>query len=185
MRLTIYVVGLLALTACACEPSSGDKVTRRATAAEMPGPVVASPVDEPVAVPEVTPPPQTPTESRVSPCMALIQRACKALGPHSDECQEGRSLLPSVVTPEHDAGCQGILEVHVEPRRSGSRGRRLNPCRRLIRAVCRDTKATTWMCKQTRTDASRLWRTGHGEACLGDLLLVEARRLFSAQRAVE
>ena len=185
MRLTIHVLGLTALTACACAPPPGDKVMRRATAAEMPGAVVAPPVAEPEPAPEVTPPPQAPAERQVRACTVLIQRACKALGQHSDECQEARSLLPKVVTPEHHAGCQSILEVHVEPRRSGTRGRRLNPCRRLIRAVCRDTKATTWMCKQTRKDASRLWRTGHGEACLGDLLLVEARRVFSAQRGAD
>jgi hypothetical protein len=185
MRPTVHVLWVLSLLVIACETPPADKVARRATVAEMPGPEAAPPVAAltlseavPVAVPSL--------DAVEQPaCVRLLDRACEALGNHSDECQEARRLKPRVVTPEQNAGCRTILEVHVESRGSGKRGRRLNPCRRLIRAVCRDAKASTWACKQTRADASRLWRTGKGEACLGDLLVVEARGLLSVRRPVE
>ena len=185
MRADVHAVWLFAIIATACGQPTTDKVARRATEAEMPGPVteesvsVEAPVEVVSKAPVPVEPPRTPS------CERLIQRACEALGEHSDECQEVRSLVTGPVTPEQHSGCLSILEAHVLPKRSGKRKRRLNPCRRLIRAVCRDSQASTWACKQTRADASRLWRTGDGEACLGDLLLVEARSVLSVRRPVE
>ncbi|MGB0592450.1 MAG: hypothetical protein ACPGU1_22420 [Myxococcota bacterium] len=185
MRADVLGVWLFALMVTSCGQPTTDKVARRATVVEMPGPVAEEPVsvEAPEEVVSKAPVPVAPR--REPSCERLIKRACEALGEHSDECQEARSLIKGPVTPEQHSGCFSILETHVLPNRSGKRTRRLNPCRRLIRAVCRASKASTWACKQTRADASRLWRTGNGEACLGDLLLVEARGVLSVRRPVD
>ncbi len=174
------VCALVSLNA-ACEPNPVKKVTRLATPAEMPGvpPAEAQLVDAPEAPvpPAVVPPPVITKQA----CDVLLESACRALGPHSDECQEGRGVAPRRFTPVQHSGCRAVLEEHGESAESTDRRKRLNPCRRLIRAVCRGADKATWECKRTRKDASRLWRTGQGEICLGDLLLLEFKRVLSGR----
>ena len=169
-----------------CEDAPRNKVTRRATPEEMPGSAASRPVESaPTIASSVVTPTVGPAPVESAACHELVERACQALGPHSDECQEAKALLPLIITPEHHAGCSAILDAHVRPSRQAKRRRRLNSCRRLMRAVCGAAGGSTWVCRQTRADASRLWRTGQREACLGDLLLFEARRLLSGLPAQE
>ena len=167
----------------ACSPSADSKVARRATAAEMPGVIAPGPIETPKVeeVPEEKSPPARVVMKR--PCHVLLERACSAIGMHSDECQEGRGLVPLRTTPAQDARCQSVLDVNPTEYAATKHG--LNPCRRLIRAVCRGGSASGWECKQTRKDASRLWRTGQGELCLGDLLLLELRGAIRGEAAGE
>ena len=174
--LSLILLGGLVVGACA--QSAEDKVTRRATSQEMPGVVDVAPTEAPQSLEPDAPVAPRVNLPRVLACDELVQSACDALGPHSDECQEVRGLAPRRFTPLQHSGCRAILDEHVAEE---ARPKRLNACRRLIRAACRGARGATWECKQTRKDASRLWRTGKGQVCLGDLLLIEFKRMLSEQ----
>ena len=164
----------------ACQETPDDKVVRRATLEEMPGVRVAKDKPAPTEAVEAQPQPQPQVlASPVKSCEKLIEQACEALGAHSDECQEARALLPHLAVPAHQSACTALLVTEIEPRQDKGK-KRLNPCRRLIRAVCKLEGGGSWQCKQAKADASRLWRTGQRQACLGDLLIVKARALLSA-----
>ena len=167
-----------------CQQAPESKVKRWATDAQMQPPELA-PREHEGAAPSA-PSPTTPDPVKVplpvsKGCTILVDRACQALGPHTDECQEGRRLLTVSPTPEQHARCASIVSTDADPPVEGERAGRVNACRRLMHAVCEVSGASTWSCKQTRADASRLWRTGRADACLGDLLLWELRQLVTGR----
>ncbi len=179
--LALAVVGAQAGCPADAERAGEDKVKRWA-AEVMPSPVpaAAAPVEEDVVAPAPAPAvPAPPTPPRDA-CVRLMDVACGALGPHSEECHEARAVLPAERTPEWRDGCQHILDEYVTEPAPEWAERRRNACRRLERRVCADVGADTWKCRQARADASRL-RWERPEACLGDVLAWEARRLFSSQ----
>jgi hypothetical protein len=175
---SVVVAGLVALLAAGCARDPAEKVVswpRRWPRAALPADASASPLAADAR--SATAAAGGPADGGESPapCEELIQRACEALGRHSEECLEGRSLLPRSRPPEWRAACAAVLAAEV----GETDERRLHPCRRLERTQCADLGHRAFACRQAREDASRLRRKRRPDACLGDLLLWRARKIFS------
>ncbi len=160
----------------ACRADPADKVVKWPRR----WPAAASALD-PDAADDLSPdafvgPPLPEVPPRKPPCVEVVERACEALGRYSEECLEGRSALPAARHAELRIACAALLERHFG---DGPKRSRVHPCRLLERAKCATLGRHTQECKLIREDASRLRRKRLGEVCRGDLLMWEARRLFS------
>lgn len=178
----LLVAAMLVVAACPGDDEGrarSPKIKRWATEVlPPPAPPEVPDVSEEESRPAVPAEDATSTARPRDACEVLIEMACSALGPHTEECHEAQRVLPRERTPEWRDGCQHVIDEHVTEPAPEWAGRRRNACRRLERRICKDVGAETWQCRQARADASRL-RWERPQACLGDLLSWEAKRLFS------
>jgi hypothetical protein len=124
--------------------------------------------------------PDLPSEKRdpkkEDACERLMASACDALGVHTEECLEARSALPRHRDEEVKEGCLTLLQKYV----TDSKISKVKACRMLENRVCKVFGSRSPECVYTRADMRRLGKAGNTMACFGDLLLWEARQIFSA-----
>lgn len=109
----------------------------------------------------------------LGPCRQLVELACSYFGVHTDDCFEARSTRPDGSHPETRSACQQLVERFVTVEETA----RISPCRRYSRAVCKVLGTQTTTCRQSREMIPQLRTKEKKRACLGDLLMWEARTL--------
>lgn len=112
-------------------------------------------------------------------CHRLVERACEALGPYSQECLQIESMVPKDPRHRWRRGCERILR-----RRSGflaGSGSRVpgDPCEAFADYRCRTQGEESVACRRVRQQADRLRADERRATCLGGLLFAEIETLFS------
>lgn len=107
------------------------------------------------------------------PCAAVVALACRYYGPYSAECAEVRARPPDGDDPDTRAACDDLVTRYV----TEEQDKRANPCRRHARLVCRELGAETRACQVARDAVGRMLTARQKRACLGELLMFEARAL--------
>jgi len=177
MRRALLAAAVLAAAGCGRSPE--DKIRgwpppSSAFRDTLPEPDTWEPPDTVEPEPEDTAP-YDPDALPAEPCAAVVELACRFYGEFSDECHEARTREPDGDDPETRIACEGLVE------RFGPGGEeaesRYNPCRRYARRVCRELGRETEACQRATRIISRLLHARQKRACLGDLLMFEARAL--------
>lgn len=108
-------------------------------------------------------------------CRGLIDAACELLGRFSQECAEARAATPGLLSEDLDGQCDEALA-----RFRDRYGDEVPPsaCRHLADLVCQGAGAGTEACEEARVRAKVLRKPYLRRACLGDLLLLRARRIL-------
>ena len=125
--------------------------------------------------------PSAPRNSMTA-CELLVSRACEGLGPFSDECAEARQTLPRHPAAIWTEACSELVDKYVTLIRADAQGRKVNACRELMILSCELYGQRSWQCKQTRGQINHLGKTGNREACVGDLLAWELKRVSERLR---
>ncbi|PKN55372.1 MAG: hypothetical protein CVU56_21730 [Deltaproteobacteria bacterium HGW-Deltaproteobacteria-14] len=109
------------------------------------------------------------------PCAAVVELACRYYGPYSDECHEAQTRAPDGRDPETAAACAALVERYAAGGEEAES--RVNPCRRYARLMCKELGRETQACQRASAVVARLVYAREKRACLGDLLMFEARTL--------
>lgn len=171
-------VALAALAAAACARAPADKIHgwpppdgAFEDTVELPDTV--EPPDTAVAAVEDTTP-EDPDALPTEPCAAVIELACRFYGQHSDECHEARTRVPDGADPETRAVCEELVARFTTGEDATSY---VNPCHRYARRLCKAMGNEARACQSAAGAVSRLTAPRQKRACLGDLLIFEARGL--------
>lgn len=166
---------LLGALAPACGKSGDDKVSGW----PPPRGELYEPDTEPVDTeePDTWEPPDT--EARAAdtledtPCAWLVALACDLYGPWSDPCSEARAHPPDDDHAPTRTRCEELVKHFTEV----ELGRVGGACYRYARALCKGEGHESAQCKKALGRAPRLPALAQKRACLGDLLIYEARDL--------
>lgn len=180
-------VAALALIPGACRGDSSESKVKRWAVEVLDAEAQAAPDVGPESVkvngPAAQKAPETSSpRTSMAACELLVNRACEGLGPFSDECAEARQALP-----RHPAGvwaeaCSELVDKYVTLIRPDAQGKKVNACRDLMILSCERFGQRSWQCKQTRGQINHLGKTGNREACVGDLLAWELKRVSERLR---
>lgn len=178
----LVAVGLV-LAGCSKDPQQ--KIRRWATQVEPPADAAAPPSASDTSAEPVGPPASAVTRvepaPRVDACDTLIDRACKGLGPFSEECRVAKSRLPPDRPPEWRTACAQVVDTYKDLLRDHEEIPSPHPCWRLMRRKCKVQGFKTFECRQVQSETARLTRRRNVDPCIGDLLLFELEVLLSGE----
>ena len=175
----LFLICLLLLGGCG-KPTPESKVRRWASQVMVDVEAGEAPT---VDVAQGRVPAQMPVAKAPKPdgCSLIVERACRGLGPYTDECAEARGVVPREPTAAWHNACAGLVDEYESYLTGDGRGRGPHPCKTRMVKKCGLHGLRSHECKEAKSESARLGRSGRRDACLGDLLAWE---LFQVAESV-
>ena len=176
--LSLLALLLLAWAGCS-KPTPESKVRRWASQVMSDADSGATPKED-VSPTRKPVPTQRPETKTTNGCSLIAARACRGLGPYTDECAEARRVIPQKPSAAWLEACGRLVDEYQSYLTGDGRGQGPHPCKTRMVKKCGLHGLRSHECKEAKSESARLGRSGRRDACLGDLLAWELAQVAEA-----